>query len=385
MLPGYLDKILSFFFLKRNYITFLKILDNRQTGMKPDIDIRKKIFEVRKSNKFSWSYDTQSFSRQHKYLKSFFPALTCFNEKGWKDSDYFLLHGPINPFVPHEGHMKFLPLHRRMLFMEDGFFHSLKTFADPKASPEERSSLSYLFDDTAFYFDGTRKSRLEEKLNSKSELTPVERDRVRKLITLISQNKLTKYNNQPIRNADYGNNKKVLIIDQSFNDSSIIYGNTDENTFKIILQCAIDENPDKDILIKTHPDSRFKKRTYFSDVIETSRIKIVADSINPWCLFDISDKVYVCSSQAGFEALMAGKHVVVFGSPFYSGWGLTDDRRPKKGRTRSRTLEELVYYALIWYTHYVNPSSGDLCEIEDTLKYLLHQRDRYFSLNEISA
>lgn len=384
MLPKYLDKFLSLLFLKKNFHTFLDILDNKQKNIEPDLDIREKITDIRKIKNFAWSYDTQSLNKQHQYIKNFFPSLTCFNEKGWKNSDYFLLHGPINPFVPHEGHMKFLSRHDRIFFMEDGFFHSLKPFSDPHASPDERSSLSYLFDDTAFYFDGTRKNRLEEILNSCSPVTGTQLERANNLIKLISRNKLTKYNNQPILKADYGNkkNKKVLIIDQSFNDSSIIYGNADAYTFKRLLACAIDENTDKDILIKTHPDSKFKKKTYFSEVVETDRIKIITDSINPWCLFDIVDKVYVCSSQTGFEALMAGKEVVVFGRPFYAGWGLTDDRNPIKRRIIKRSLEELVYYALIWYTHYVDPSTGNVCEIENTLNYLLNQRNDYFRIND---
>ncbi|MFC1840468.1 polysialyltransferase family glycosyltransferase [Thermodesulfobacteriota bacterium] len=272
-----------------------------------------------------------------------------------------------------------------MFLIEDGFFHSLKTFSDPDASSDERSSLSYLFDDIAFYFDGARISRLEQKLNSDISLTGAERSRSFNLIKFITQNKLTKYNSQPILKVNYGRNKrKVLIIDQSYNDSSIIYGNSDADTFKKILECALDENPNNDILIKTHPDSRFKNKTYYSEVVENDRIKMITDPINPWCLFDIVDRVYVCSSQIGFEALMAGKHVVVFGCPFYSGWGLTDDRNPIKRRFAKRSLEELVYYALIWYTHYVDPLKGKVCDIEDTLIYLLNQRTDYFKINGLN-
>ena len=33
------------------------------------------------------------------------------------------------------------------------------------------------------------------------------------------------------------------------------------------------------------------------------------------------------TSLAGFEALAARRRVVVYGRPFYAGWGLTDDLR----------------------------------------------------------
>jgi hypothetical protein len=35
------------------------------------------------------------------------------------------------------------------------------------------------------------------------------------------------------------------------------------------------------------------------------------------------DKVYTVSSGMGFEAVLAGRHVICFGSPFYAGWGFT--------------------------------------------------------------
>jgi capsule polysaccharide export protein KpsC/LpsZ len=378
MLQKYRDKILSLINSKKNFLSFQEILDKKQQNINTGFNIRNNILKLRNGKKFAWSYGKNVYQSQHIYLKYFFPSLLCFGEKGWQYADFFLLHGPLNPFVPYAGRMRFLDKYKNMIMMEDGFFHSYATFADLSASPDKKSSLSYVFDDIAFYFDGNRVNRLEEKLNSALTLTPSQKNRSLKLIDYIRKNKLTKYNNQPIYKPQFGKkgSKKALVIDQSYNDSSIIYGDGNPDTFKKILSCAIDENPNMEILIKIHPDNKFKNKTYFSNVIETDNIIKINNPINPWSILEIVDKVYVCSSQIGFEALMAGKQVIVFGRPFYSGWGLTDDRNPIQRRTSKRSLEELVYFALIWYTHYIDPSKGKICEVEDTLKYLIHQRDR---------
>ena len=65
------------------------------------------------------------------------------------------------------------------------------------------------------------------------------------------------------------------------------------------------------------------------------------------------DEVHVMTSLAGFEALLRGKRVVCHGSPFYAGWGLTEDRLPHPRRTRRIGLDELVAASLILYPLYI--------------------------------
>ena len=102
------------------------------------------------------------------------------------------------------------------------------------------------------------------------------------------------------------------------------------------------------------------------------------DPINPIALLKKVDKVYVCTSQLGFEALMCGKEVHVFGMPFYAGRGLTQDRLNCPRRTHKRTLEEVFYIAYILYARYVNPATQSRCEIEEAMNYLLALRKEYF-------
>ena len=45
----------------------------------------------------------------------------------------------------------------------------------------------------------------------------------------------------------------------------------------------------------------------------------------PRALLAIADELHTMTSLAGFEALLRGRRVVVYGRPFYAGWGLTAD------------------------------------------------------------
>ena len=93
------------------------------------------------------------------------------------------------------------------------------------------------------------------------------------------------------------------------------------------------------------------KRGYLAER-RLDAVEILAEAINPVALLQQVSRVYVCSSQLGFEALMAGRAVRCFGAPFYAGWGLTEDERAVPRRDRTRTLDELVAAALLLYPRY---------------------------------
>jgi len=134
----------------------------------------------------------------------------------------------------------------------------------------------------------------------------------------------------------------VLVIDQTYRDSSVGCGMADAGSFERILQSAISENPDAEIIVKTHPEVISGRKKGYMTNLDNKQIKVISENVNPWSLIDMVNKVYVVTSQFGFEALLAGCEVVCFGAPFYSGWGLTDDRMTvfrRKGATPS--LEQL--------------------------------------------
>ncbi|MDR3048307.1 MAG: capsule biosynthesis protein [Elusimicrobiota bacterium] len=268
-----------------------------------------------------------------------------------------------------------------LIICEDGFLRSATTFADRKADEKYYHGISFVFDNLSPYFDATRPSLLENMLNDKNLIINEEQVQTsRKLIDLIIEKKLSKYNHQPIYAPSIGKrNKKVLVVDQSYGDAAIIKGNANDKTFADMLNSAIRENPDADIIIKTHPDTNCGFRSgYFVNEKEHDNIYLMKEPINPISLIQYVDKIYVCTTQLGLEALMCGKEVHVFGMPFYAGWGLANERQTLKRRNNKRTLEEFFYITYILYSRYFNPDTRKPCEIEEAIEYLLKIRQEYF-------
>jgi capsular polysaccharide export protein len=77
------------------------------------------------------------------------------------------------------------------------------------------------------------------------------------------------------------------------------------------------------------------------------------------------------TSLTGFEALLRRRRVVVYGRPFYAGWGLTTDLA-MVGRSRTLTLEELVAGVLILYPRYLDPVTRLPCSPEIIVERLSH-------------
>jgi capsular polysaccharide export protein len=83
------------------------------------------------------------------------------------------------------------------------------------------------------------------------------------------------------------------------------------------------------------------------------------------------DELHTMTSLAGFEALLRGCRVVVYGRPFYAGWGLTVDTLPFD-RGRRLTLDELVAGVLILYPRYLDPLTRLPCGPEIIVERLDH-------------
>ena len=276
----------------------------------------------------------------------------------------------------------------KLLIAEDGFIRSINNFVNKTIPSKYRNSISFTFSNLPHFF-ADEITTLEYMLNNeKLKLDNKQIERAKYLIDKIIKNKISKYNHQPIYKPEIGKNKnKVLVIDQSYGDMSISYGWANEDTFKNMLEVAIKENYNADIIIKTHPDALVKNseraKCYYSlDDLERyerrENIYLMSEEINPVSLLEIVDKVYVCTSQLGFEALMMGKEVHVFGIPFYAGYGLTIDYQKCERRKNNRTLEEIFYITYINYSYYVNPEKEERCNIEEAIDYLIKLRREYF-------
>ncbi|ASY69391.1 glycosyltransferase [Sinorhizobium fredii] len=263
-----------------------------------------------------------------------------------------------------------LPLY----FTEVALFGAFASYFDPDATLNERRALGFMIDDLGYYFDARQPSRIEKTLNSPDfVLTDQEARRARAVINRICAEGITKYNKY-VEGAEFEIEPgAVLVIDQKKGDASIQFAGANDYSFHRMLEAAVEENPGRPIYFKRHPDSIQRNMNSYRNR-NIGEITVLPDEVTIGSIIDRCDKIYTVSSQVGFEGLMRGKEVVTFGAPFYSGWGLTDDRSPVQRRSQRRTIEELFHVACINQSVYLNPDTGKLIEIEDLIDIILQMR-----------
>ena len=265
------------------------------------------------------------------------------------------------------------------LQLEDGFI----SYLGHPGLGDRRFSL--IVDKTGIYYDATKPSDIEQLLNNPEWKTPELLHRAHQLLNTICQYNITKYNHEPTSSFQrpYQSSRRVLVVDQTFGDCSVGYGMADATSFKAMLHSALQENPDSEVWVKVHPDVVLgKKKGYFElescgtkiKGFDSPRIRVLAEKVNAQSLFPSVDKVYVVTSQLGFEALWHRKPVVCFGMPFYAGWSLTDDRVACPCRTQKHTVESLFAAACLLYTRYIDPETFERCELEDVLDLIIVQK-----------
>lgn len=249
--------------------------------------------------------------------------------------------------------------------IEDAFLRSVLTGRDGEPA------LGLHIDHKGVHFDPGAPSDLETILLEDPLDDTALLNRARDAMAWIARAKLSKYNafDPALPPPDPG---YVLVIDQTRKDASLKASGADLNTFREMLFYAQTEHPKARIIIKTHPETRAGHREgYFThDDCTTDRISLNDDPYAPQTLFEGAIAVYTVSSQMGFEAILAGHKPIVFGQPFYMGWGLTDDRKPLTRRQRRLTRTQLFAAAMILYPKWYDPYRDRLCTLEDTLATL---------------
>ncbi len=260
--------------------------------------------------------------------------------------------------------------------LEDGFLGYLSHPA------LDKRRLSLIVDKTGIYYDAHTPSDLERMLNEDAWITPELIERAEDAMARIKRWRLSKYNQAPFDvspeldetlNAYKG--PKVLVVDQTYGDKSIVQGMADDTMFRQMLEDALEENPTALILVKVHPDVMLgTKKGHYDTERSIDRVKFVADDVAPQALMERVDQVYVVTSQMGLEGLIAGKKVSCYGLPFYAGWGLTHDKQLCEARIANRTLPELFAAAYMLYTRYADPFTGERVEIERILDLLVAER-----------
>lgn len=243
-------------------------------------------------------FDKRYFTRWlQPFIKRVNPVIYIW---GYKAPDYFI------DYIREQG--------LDVFFLEDGFIRS---------GPDDDSSdppLSIVMDSQAPYFDTTRPNDLTD-LIANFDFTQDGYDEAlaQEMLDYYVAHRVSKYNHQPYVDvvSIYGmkNKKRVLVLGQVPYDDSLKYGGGIGITLLDVVNQAIEDNPDAQIIVKPHPmtlddPSVIHALTELNCLILTQSIHLV-DSL------ETVDHVYTITSLGGFEALLRGKDVTVLGRPFY--------------------------------------------------------------------
>jgi capsular polysaccharide export protein len=257
-----------------------------------------------------------------------------------------------------------------LIRVEDGFIRSVGLGSDfvPAAS--------LVLDRSGMYYDPCARSDLELLL-LKTEFDAALIARASALIDHLVSRGITKYNlRAPAPPLEFPTfefppgRRHILVPGQVEDDLSVRLGGGDIRGNLDLLARVRAANPDAFILYKPHPDVEAGHRiggvpdrlaSEFAD-------RIIRDTSTAALLGEI-DELHTLTSLAGFEALLRGRRVVVYGRPFYGGWGLTADVTAIN-RGRRLALEELVAGALILYPRYLDPATRLPCPPEIVLERL---------------
>ncbi len=265
---------------------------------------------------------------------------------------------------------------RPYIAFEDGFLRSLLPGSTQRPS-------AMVMDCSGIYYDARQSSDLETMLET-ADFSEQELADAKTLLELIARHRLSKYNHGADRFTSQEvplDREFVVVIDQTAGDESVAGAMADAATFTRMAEAAVSENPVAQVIARLHPETlKGGKPGYLLETIRRLGLKVSAEHVTPWALFDHRPHVYTVSSQLGFEALLAGCKVTCFGMPFYAGWGLTDDRAPKlERRTRIRTGLELAAAVYLRYSRYFDVWFRDPVDATTAVDQLAFQRRSYLS------
>ncbi|WP_201576076.1 hypothetical protein [Psychrobacter okhotskensis] len=219
---------------------------------------------------------------------------------GYKAPDYFI------EYIREQG--------LDIFFLEDGFIRS---------SPDDESGappLSIVMDSQAPYFDTTRPNDLTDLIaNFDFEQDGYDETLAQEMLDYYVAHRVSKYNHQPYVDVVpiYGvkNKKRILVLGQVPHDDSLKYGGGIGITLLDVVNQAIAENSDAQIIVKPHPMT-LNDPSIVSALTELDCL-IITQSIHLVDALETVDHVYTITSLGGFEALLRGKSVTVLGKPFY--------------------------------------------------------------------
>ncbi|WP_087651552.1 hypothetical protein [Acetobacter pasteurianus] len=252
-----------------------------------------------------------------------------------------------------------------LVLVEDGFIRSigLGSALQPPAS--------IFLDTRGIYYDPAETSDLEHILATYqfSESLLV---RTHAVIERLRMRGISKYARASTTFTAFPSLKhqlKILVPGQVADDLSVLRGGGEIQDNLSLLKAVRKARPEAYIIYRPHPDveggyrkGALSDRDILSFADEINRDGTITEILNQ------IDEVHTLTSLAGFEALIRNIPVTTYGTPFYAGWGLTQDKgRIPARRHRTLSLTELVAGTLLVYPRYLDPVTHLPCTLETVL------------------
>ncbi len=269
----------------------------------------------------------------------------------------------------------------RLVHVEDAFLRSILP-GRAKGAVARRGPIGLIVDPVGLHFDPDSPSLIENLVRDPA--TAALRDAARDGIARLIAADLSKYNAH-LPGLAPPPPGYVLVIDQTRGDASLLgAGRAD---FLTMLQAARDENPGLPLIIRTHPETAAGLRPGHFTATDLRAGEAICDAaLSPWALLQGAARVYVWSSQLGYEAMLAGHRPRVFGQPFYAGWGLSTDqhRFPRRAPAPIEALFAASHLrAPVWYDPCLDRRTdfqGALRQIEAEARAWRQDRDGHRAL-----
>lgn len=253
--------------------------------------------------------------------------------------------------------------------IEDAFLRSIVPGRTPGALGR-RGPVGLLIDPMGLHFDPARPSLIETLAASDrgKKLAP----QALKALARLRAADLSKYNAHLPR-AALPPAGSVLVVDQTRGDAALM--GAGRAVFLQMLDAARAENPGATIVVRTHPETVAGLRRGHLTAADLRPGELLHDApASPWAMVERAAAVYAVSSQLGYEALLAGRPVRLFGQPFYAGWGLTQDEAPVHRRIGAADLGALFaashMLAPVWY----DPCRDRLTDLEGAIRQIEAER-----------
>lgn len=220
------------------------------------------------------------------------------------------------------------------LVLEDAFISHLGTGNEPYGL------LGIIADIDGVYYDRSAPT-LMEKAIAQATVTADARN----LVAEMQRHHVGKFNSLCPNDlqASAPANLSAIVVDQIAGDLSIKGASASACDFTKMLESACDEHGASNVGVKLHPYDGYGGRIgHLRALAERYKLALLPHR-TPWIRCAMAaEHIYVVSSTAGLEALVAGRKVSCFGNPIFSGWGQTDDRHARRVQRTNRSLGELV-------------------------------------------